>query len=169
MQERNNIAEPEITEQNIDPKAKSAWRISGGLASLLLWFFPIQYYYWYNHWETPFELLYPLAMAVLLINIAAVTILPVIRWRRWSYKIGMDEIELRHGLFIITRTLIPIYRVQHVDTRQGPLYGGFDLASVTISTAATTHEIPALNEETAMQVRSRISELARKAREDVTI
>lgn len=58
-------------------------------------------------------------------------------------------------------------RVQHVDTKQGPLMSKFVLASVTISTAAGSHEIPALKEEIADELRDHISILARVVEEDV--
>jgi len=53
----------------------------------------------------------------------------------------------------VKRTLIPMIRVQHVDSSQGPLLKKYRLASVTISTAATVHEIPALDEEEAEELR----------------
>jgi uncharacterized protein len=43
----------------------------------------------------------------------------------------------------------------------------YNLASVTISTAATTHEIPALDSVLADRVRDQISKYARLAEEDV--
>ena len=58
-------------------------------------------------------------------------------------------------------------RVQHVDTRQGPLLRHYGLSTVTISTAAGTHEIPALADDVAGILRDRISELARVVDEDV--
>ena len=68
---------------------------------------------------------------------------------------------------LIASILIPVNRVQHVDTRQGPILRNYALSNVTISTAATTHEIPALTEENAGKVRDQISRLALKAKEDV--
>jgi len=167
----NNLSEdqPNRDEHYLDPAAKNAWRISGGLQSLIYWVLPIAYINWHQSINLPFELVYPLCLLVIVYSLLAVTIIPVIRWKRWRYRIGEHEIELRRGLFIITRTLIPVYRVQHVDTSQGPLYGHYNLASVTISTAATTHEIPALSEDVADQARTQISKLARTAREDVSI
>ena len=58
-------------------------------------------------------------------------------------------------------------RVQHVDTEQGPLLRKYNLATVTISTAATVHGIPALDIEEAEEMRHAISRLARVADEDV--
>ena len=71
-------------------------------------------------------------------------IFPKIIWERWRYEISEHEIDLCYGLWIRKRTIIPMVRVQHVDTKQGPLMNRFGLASVTISTAAGSHEIPAL-------------------------
>ena len=75
--------------------------------------------------------------------------------------------ELQEGIFIVKRTLIPMIRVQHVDTVQGPILRKYQLASVIINTAATSHEIPALEESEAEELRRLISNLARVADEDV--
>lgn len=108
-----------------------------------------------------------ITLTLVVITGLAIFFIPEIRWRRWSYEVDEHEIDLQSGIFIITRTLVPIKRVQHVDTRQGPILRSYNLADVTISTAATTHRIPALNEEVADQVRDQISKFARLAEEDV--
>lgn len=94
-------------------------------------------------------------------------LLPNIRWKRWKYDVSEKEIDMLRGIIIKQRTLVPINRVQHVDTKQGPIYRKFGLSSVTISTAATTHEIPALDDETANELRTTISTLVRKVKDDV--
>lgn len=95
-----------------------------------------------------------------------VAVAPVLRWRRWRYEIRDDEIDLRHGTFTVRRTLVPIRRVQHVDTEVGPLQDAFGLATVKFHTAAGATEIPALDKGEAEQVRTRVAELAR-TRDDV--
>ena len=62
---------------------------------------------------------------------------------------------------------MPFIRVQNTDTRQGPVLRAFGLASVMVSTAGTSLEIPGLRSDEADQVRDRAAELARIAREDV--
>ncbi len=99
--------------------------------------------------------------------ITAVFIVPPISWTRWRYSINENEIDLLRGIIVRKETLIPLSRVQHVDTRQGPLLRWFNLSSVTISTAATTHEIPGLDDVIADKVRKEISMYARLAEEDV--
>ena len=100
-------------------------------------------------------------VAVLLLALAIVAVVPEVRWRRWRYEVRPDEIDLRHGTFTVRRTLVPIRRVQHVDTRSGAVQGSFDLATVSFFTAAGRTEIPALRKGEAEDVRRRVGELAR--------
>ena len=107
-----------------------------------------------------------LGLVVLPLAAAVVWLLPEIAWRRWRYEVRDDEIDLRHGLLRIRRTLVPIRRVQHVDTSTGPLQAQFDLATVEFHTAAGGVEIPGLLRSEAESVRRRVAELAR-TRDDV--
>jgi membrane protein YdbS with pleckstrin-like domain len=105
-------------------------------------------------------MLLPLAVAAL-----GVGVVPELRWARWRYEVRDEEIDLRHGTVRITRTLVPMLRVQHVDTTQGPLDQALGLATVVVHTAAGTTTIPALDELHAGQLRDRIAALARTADE----
>lgn len=86
---------------------------------------------------------------------------PRLRWRRWRYDVRDEEIDLRSGAFTVTRTLIPMVRVQHVDTRRTLVSQLFGLAAVIIHTAAGRNVIPALAEPDAAAIRDRIAVLAR--------
>ncbi|GAA5417331.1 hypothetical protein Pryu01_02394 [Paraliobacillus ryukyuensis] len=103
----------------------------------------------------------------IILGTITIFIIPKLRWRRWRYEIFDQEIYIQYGILIVTRTLVPMARVQHVDTKQGPILKKYDLASLTISTAATVHEIPALLEHEAYGLRDQISELARVEQDDV--
>lgn len=96
-----------------------------------------------------------------------VYLLPRMRYRRWRYEIFEQEIYIQRGILIMKRTIIPMIRVQHVDTEQGQILKRYNLATVSISTAATTHFIPALREEDASALRDRISTLARVEEDDI--
>jgi hypothetical protein len=52
-------------------------------------------------------------------------------------------------------------RVQHVELESGPLMRKYDLASVSIVTAATTHRISGLKQPEAQQLKRRIGILAK--------
>ena len=100
-------------------------------------------------------------LAALVFAILAAAVIPPLRWRRWRYEIREEEIDLVHGVFVVRRTLIPIRRVQHVDTEAGPLQNSFGLTTVTFHTAAGGVQIPALFRGQAEEVRSRVAQLAR--------
>lgn len=104
------------------------------------------------------------AMAGLLVifyGVLAIGILPVLHWQRWSYEVSDQQIDLQRGVWFIKRTLIPMIRVQHVDTKQGVVMRRYGLASVNIWTASGSHEIPALSTEVADSLRDQIAGLAR--------
>jgi membrane protein YdbS with pleckstrin-like domain len=105
-------------------------------------------------------MLLPLAVAIV-----AIGVVPELRWARWRYEVRDEEIDLRHGTVRITRTLVPMLRVQHVDTTQGPLDQALGLATVVVHTAAGATTIPALDEGHAARLRDRIAALARTADE----
>lgn len=92
--------------------------------------------------------------------------MPALRWRMWRYAIGEREVDLQRGWWTRTRTIVPMARIQHVDTARGPLQRRFGLASVVLYTAAGANEIPALDESTADAARERIAALA-NVREDL--
>jgi uncharacterized membrane protein YdbT with pleckstrin-like domain len=61
----------------------------------------------------------------------------------------------------VRRTLIPMARVQHVETERGLIGQALGLSTVEIHTAAGSHEIPLLRDGDAGTIRARIAELAR--------
>ena len=99
--------------------------------------------------------------AAVVAALALTAVLPTLRWRRWRYEVRDEEVDLMRGAFVVRRTIIPIRRVQHVDTESGPLQDSFGLATVTFHTAAGGVAIPALGKGEAERVRARVAELAR--------
>ncbi len=151
----------------ISKKGLTVWRIYGvfqtlvtlAVASLVIWLTKTM--------DWPTWIIYVAGAIVVLEAFLAIYLFPKIRWIRWRYEVRETEIELQHGLFIIHRTLIPMVRVQHVDTTQGPLLRHYKLAVLTISTAATVHAIPAIPIDEADELRRQISALAKVAEDDV--
>jgi membrane protein YdbS with pleckstrin-like domain len=97
--------------------------------------------------------------------VASVAIVPSLRWRHWRWEVRPEAIDIRRGTLTIRRTLVPMLRVQHVDTTRGVLEQSLDLATVVIHTAAGSHRIPLLSVADAAEVRDRIADLARTADE----
>lgn len=101
----------------------------------------------------------PVALALVLLALW-LTAVPELRYRRWRWEVTAQEVRLQHGLIIIERTVIPMARVQHVDTTQGPILGAFHLSEVRVWTAAGAHAIPALGDKHAAELRDNIARLA---------
>ena len=97
--------------------------------------------------------------------VVGTALVPPLLWRRWRWEVRPDAIDIRHGAFTIRRTLVPMHRVQHVDTRRNPVEQALELATVVVHTAAGSHTIPLLRVRDAAEVRDRIAELARTADE----
>lgn len=145
----------------LDPKVKTAWRIQGlavtlpvALAALaLLGIAPV----------LGIDTLWPIAALTLAAVVALVVqlIVPEFRYRRWRWEVRDEEIRLQEGLIVRSQTVVPMVRVQHVDTAQGPVMGWLGLMDVHFYTAAGGHTIPALTERHAAELRDRIATLAR--------
>jgi uncharacterized protein len=110
-----------------------------------------------------------LALALRVVPVAGllvcVTLVPSLRWRHWRWEVRPEAIDIRRGTFTIRRTLVPMLRVQHVDTTRGVVEQSLDLATVVVHTAAGSHSIPLLSVADAAEVRDRIADLARTADE----
>lgn len=147
-------------------KTLSAWRIGAVVEAVFLFLFPLGYWGVSQFTELPEWGLYVLILISFVWGLFHILIWQSLIWSRWKYQVYEDEVELMFGVIVKRRIIIPMIRVQHVDTRQGPVLRYFGLASVTISTAATVHEIPGLTMADADRLRDQIAELAREADPD---
>ncbi|WP_026700898.1 PH domain-containing protein [Salibacterium aidingense] len=146
--------------QFISRQAVSVWRIKGALFTGILLLVPAGLFVLSYLYQVSWVYFFLGSALYVLLGVWNIVYLPWIRWKIWRYQLHDKEIEVYRGIFIIKHTLIPMARVQHVDTEQGPIYKRFGLTAVMISTAAGTHEIPALTEETGIELRNQIAALA---------
>lgn len=151
----------------LDPRAKTLWRAEAALSAIPLLALAAVAVWLLRRvaiapdWLAPAPLLAALLWAGW--DIGA---MPTVRWRLWRYEIGSDEIDLQRGWFTQIRTIVPMARIQHVDTRRGPLERRLGLATVVLYTAAGASQIPALADADAAAARDRIAALA-NVREDL--
>ncbi|KXH80944.1 PH domain-containing protein [Sporosarcina sp. HYO08] len=151
----------------ISKKGLTVWRLYGAIQTVIVLLLAVGAGVVTYIFEGPWWIYGIAAVIVILYAYFFIVLFPKVRWMRWRYEVRESEIELQHGIFIVKRTLIPMVRVQHVDTSQGPILRKYHLAEISISTAATNHTIPALMTAEADELRNRISILARVAEDDV--
>ena len=105
--------------------------------------------------------------ALALAQLVSFVIEPPIRYARWRYEVTNTDVVLKHGIVVVKTVVVPLVRVQHVETKQGPILKSCGLSSVTISTAGDSFEIPGLGSSEAERLRDQVAVLARIAQEDV--
>lgn len=92
-----------------------------------------------------------------------------LRYRRWSYEIREDALYLDRGVITQVKTTVPLVRIQHVDSRRGPVERGVGLASCVVYTAGSRGAdvtIPGLTPTDASDLRQRLKGLAIAAGEE---
>ena len=146
--------------ETLDSRARTLWRLNAALWSLAALAAALAITALLARSGLPAPLLLLPAVIWAIGAVAAVVVMPELLFRHWRYQLGEEEIDLQHGMLTITRTLIPMARIQHVDTRRGLLERRFGLASVVLYTAAGASGIPGLAGETADRLRDRIAALA---------
>lgn len=146
---------------HLDPRVKTAWRFQA-LASLIFPAIACTVLAGVA-WALDLPVWIPMAafgtLGVLVLLLIGIT--PEVRYRRWRWEVTEEEVRLREGLIVVSHTIIPMVRVQHVDTSQGPIMRALGLSDVHVWTAAGKHTIPALSDEHAADLRDRIATLAR--------
>ena len=148
--------------ERLDPRARTLWRITGALGTLpLLGGGAFGSWMLWQAADAPFLFGILPILAAAALAVTFVGVVPDLRWRQWRYEIRESEVDLQRGIFWVSRTLVPLARIQHVDTRQGPLQRRFGLATVVFYTAAGPNEIPELSTPDAAAARDRIAELTR--------
>ncbi|MFA9556203.1 PH domain-containing protein [Evansella sp. AB-rgal1] len=156
----------EKPDQRLATKTLKVWRIVALIEWCFMLLIPIGYGFAWWYFSIPQWPIYVLIGLAIIIAYFKIFVIPKLQWRKWRYKIFENEVELMYGVFVVRRVIIPMIRVQHVDTKQGPILRYYGLSTVTISTAATVHEIPGLEEYTADNLRDNIAKLAREADPD---
>lgn len=105
--------------------------------------------------------LIPVGTFIALFAVAAVY--SVLRYRVWRYEVRDDELYLQRGVLTRIKTLVPFVRIQHVDSRRGPIERLTGLATTVVYTAGTRGAdvtIPGLTPSGAESLQRQLKELA---------
>ncbi len=87
----------------------------------------------------------------------------VLRYRFWRFEVEADALFIERGVLTRVRTVAPFVRVQHVDSRRGPVERLVGLGTVVVYTAGSRGAdvaIPGLTTERAEALREELRRLA---------
>lgn len=96
----------------------------------------------------------PLAVAVA--GVAWVLVVPRARHARWRWQLHEEELDLLSGIWSVTRTIVPLTRIQHVAVQRTGWTRLFGVVVVQVNTAAGGTAIPGLEPAQADDLRDRI-------------
>ena len=151
-----------------DPRAITLWRLDG-----LLWFF--MFYLPVigggmilasSRLGGGTALPAILLVASAVVGAAWALIWPALTWERLRYAVREHDLLVEQGVLFRQRVSVPLRRIQHVGTRQGPLERALGLARLTVYTAAGVAAdawIEGLSQEVAESLRD---QLARRSGDD---
>src|SRR5699024_8906782 len=89
-------------------------------------------------------LLYIFLGILINIMIYKITIRPILLHKTWRYDIDENYIQLKYGFINKHSLIIPMSRVEYVNTNQGPILRYYNLSVLTIGTITSANQIPAI-------------------------
>lgn len=105
----------------------------------------------------PIDALMPwLPLAAAAGALAWVLIVPRMRYERWRWELDEAELDIVTGVWNVTRTIVPLTRIQHVSVQRTGWTDLFGVVRLRVHTAADTTTIPGLEPDRADDVRDRI-------------
>ena len=148
-----------MTAQTLNPRVQIVWVLRAVLLSALVTapFVGGVYFEYLPEWV-------PIAVGAAILTITVAHAL--LRYRRWSYEIREDAIYLDRGVITQVRTTVPLVRIQHVDSRRGPIERTAGLAACVVYTAGSRGadvRIPGLTRDGASDLREELKRLAIRA------
>lgn len=103
-----------------------------------------------------------MVVAALLVSVQLLLALawPPLEYAAFSYALRQDDLLVQSGVLFKRWSAIPFHRIQHVDTRQGPMERLFGLSRLLVYTAAGVSadgSIPGLGAAQAERLRDELS------------
>ena len=123
----------------VSPRAIRYWVVNGLVGGLIgwtvmftiFWFLPDSWGRWLG----------PLFILVMIVNLADVTLEPIIRYRRTRWEVTDERVFSQTGWLSRDQRIAPLSRVQTVDTHRGAVMRLYRLANVTVTTASAAGPI----------------------------
>ena len=117
--------------RTLDPSVVRLWRVSGAIWTAILTLAAVALYVFLGD-EAPVWVRVVPATLVLAYGIFYVAVWVPKAYRAWEFEIRDADVRLRHGVLWRRTSVVPHARIQHVDTRHGPLTRAYGLASIVL-------------------------------------
>ena len=143
--------------EGLHPRTRLLWLVRAVVITLVVGLGAIAIDRWLT--DVPAYAIASVVVVVLVVGIA----FALRRYQVWQFELQDDSLYLERGVITFVETAVPYVRVQHVDTRFGPVERLFGLSSVVVYTAGSRNadvRIPGLRPARARALQDRLRELA---------
>ncbi len=159
-------------DHRVSDRAPRYWRISALLGGCLSWLLAVAAIVVAvtvadGIWRL---LLWAAVVILALAPLPSILIAPPIRFRVHRWEVTDIAVHVRYGWLSRTDEIVPLSRVQTVDSTQGPLMRLFGLRTVTVRTASAhgSVEIACLDDAVALETVMRLVAITSATAEDAT-
>ncbi|MFD3448409.1 PH domain-containing protein [Microbacteriaceae bacterium 4G12] len=139
--------------QRVPRTAMTVWRQKSILWHTFYWLIYGTVTFYANHFHIPIWPLFGIGALLLFWTIMRIGPLPYMRWVFHGYEIKEDDLWLYDGGWAHETTIVPLFRIQHVQIQDDPLLRRKKLANIELQTAATQHHIYGLETHKAEELR----------------
>ncbi|MBU3181234.1 PH domain-containing protein [Clostridium psychrophilum] len=89
-------------------------------------------------------------------------LIPKYKYENFRYDMDEDKIVLKYGVFTKINVIIPMSRVQYVDTEQGIILKKYKLINLTVHTAGGSYPIPFLESKVGTNLQLSIAKIVQE-------
>jgi membrane protein YdbS with pleckstrin-like domain len=156
----------------VSQQAPAYWRVSAAIGAAFAWLGALALLVTAilvpGGWWTVLLWLGVVVLAVA--PVPSLTVAPRIRYDVHRWEVTDIAVHVRYGWLSRTDEIVPLSRVQTVDSAQGPLMRAFGLRTVTVQTAsrAGTVAIACLDDAVAQETVARLVAITAATPEDAT-
>ncbi|WP_234987166.1 PH domain-containing protein [Bacillus sinesaloumensis] len=120
--------------------------------------------FWLNHYFSWPTWAYWILIALLVFAVLGAIwsfIEPRLLYRSWSYQIDTEYLQMKFGVLTKEWVTVPMTKIQSVSTSQGPIMKRYQARSIKVETMGSSHTIPALEEDIALELREKLADYAK--------
>ncbi|WP_053020506.1 PH domain-containing protein [Staphylococcus haemolyticus] len=105
---------------------------------------------------------------IILCCVVFIVITPFLKYKNFRYSHSNDEIYIRRGIIFINTKIIPFYRIQNIDIKEGFLMRKYELASLHLSTAGGVSQIELIAKTDAINLKQMIQNKKKIQQNDIS-
>lgn len=147
--------------KRLDEKTIDLYKKKGLFIFLFYLTVSVGSFFLFTHYEWDMLLYSVIPVLAIPFGLYHMLIVPKRMYEIFRYKVMENRIDLQSGIVMVSQTVIPMFRVQHVQTIQGPIMKKFGLSKLMIYTAGSVYQIPSLSEGAAEELREKIAVLTK--------